>query len=129
MRITFLTMILVVAGAYVGCVAGKNLNAQQVLRISLSRHMVEAGNSLYVTCRTQTHDNNRWIEAGIEDFTVSTKPMEGRYAPRIWPFLFKGIPCGSEVAYCKMYQRNDSGPGFKEFVAIQRFVMTGCEGE
>lgn len=124
MRMKFLTVLLIVVGTYIGCVAGKNLSAQQVVRISLSRHMVEAGNSLYVTCRVPTHDDNRWIETGIEGFSVSTRSMEGRHAPTLWPFLFKGIPCGTEIAYCRVYQTNG-----KEFLATQQFMVTGCDGQ
>lgn len=88
-----------------------------------SAQVIGENHSLTLTCHVPRHEDNRWVEIGIEGYTASTVEMEGENSPKTFQILFKRVPCGIGAAYC-----NVGGiPGSHVTSTKLPVLVSGCE--
>ena len=71
-------------------------------RVSLvvTPRVVQAGQSVHIKCRVPRHPDNRRLEFGLVEWSVSVRELAGERAEVIWPTVAQ-VPCVEEVvAYC-----------------------------
>jgi len=83
--------------------------------------VIPAGGAAQVTCRIEPHKDNRKLTVEIENYTSSTRDLEGADAPVTWVFNFKEIPCGTTRVSCLVERL-----GGKKVGTSQQVTMTGC---
>lgn len=80
------------------------------------------GATVVVTCRVPRNERNRWLAAGIQNYTLSERQLDGASAPITHRFEFQHVPCDAPAAYCAV--KDDTGA---EHDVFQNLVIAGCE--
>jgi hypothetical protein len=97
------------------------------LGMRLNNGVIAQGNTLIVTCSVPRDARNRWLDAGITDFTNSGRQLEGEASAITNAFAFKPGMCGDNEAYCAVYRTPHSDKPAE--IVTQQFKVTGlfCE--
>ena len=78
--------------------------ALSLVTLLVSPTSLMEGGTVRVMCRVTPHADNRSVEAGIGEYMRSARQLDGAASPRTHEFWFSKVPCGSEVAFCIVYQ-------------------------
>lgn len=97
------------------------LQATDRVRITIRPAVLMAGQTLQIRCRVEPHEQNRWLEYGVEDYTSSGRQLDGADAPITTTTFFDRIPCGVGVAFC-----NVTAQGGQVFRSVAHFTVGGC---
>jgi len=81
------------------------------------------GHGVRVTCRVPRHEANRQVTWGFEDWTTSTRQLDGDAAPITWQMLLNHVPCEPGPAFC-IVARAD---GSRAIRVTQNVVVLGCD--
>lgn len=85
--------ILVVLGVLI---AGASPN----FSLTASPNVVTVGGSVNLSCRVPKHPDNRSISLGLENYTTSTRQLDGEQSPSIFTLKVDHIPCDAGPAFC-----------------------------
>ena len=91
--------------------------------LKTSAQVIAENGSLQLTCHVPRHEDNRWVELGIEGYRSSTIGMEGENSPKTFQILFKRVPCGVGAAYCTV----GGIPGSRVASTKLTVLVSGCE--
>lgn len=93
------------------------------LNIRLSKQVVLAGQSTWLTCRVSPDSRNRKLLYGIAGMLASERQLDGKDAPITWgPTEFKHVPCDAGPAYCVVERQ-----GERPLQAMLELQVAGCE--
>lgn len=72
-----------------------------------SARVVAPAQRVRLTCRVPKSDDNRYMEIGLADFSVSGFPLDGERAPSTHERWFSHLPCGEQTAFCRVLGSTD----------------------
>lgn len=97
------------------------LTAPEV-RIDVMPRVVMVGASIRLTCKVAPHPDNRELQMGFDNWTESTRQLEGDRAPITYQFIRDRVPCDPGDAYCLLKRTNDG------IIAKTSIEVRGCNG-
>jgi len=94
------------------------------MTLTVYPRVVQPGASIRLTCRVPRHKSNRAVTWGFDNWTSTTRQLDGVYARVTWESVFDHVPCDPGRAFCEVWRveaRNQR--------VSQEVIVVGCDGE
>jgi hypothetical protein len=100
-----------------------SLTAPARVYISVTPSVLQAGDSVRLTCTVPKNADNRWLKIGIEGYRTSIFQLDGDSAPITHTFIVQKVGCDTPLAICVVKDNLD-----REYPAVRELGIAGCGG-